>query len=813
MNPTPAIRILVVEDDDEDFFLTSELLKEIRRPKFVIERARNYEEGLRAMVTNAQEVCLMDFRLGGHDGVELLQAARAAGAEAPVVLLTGAGGADADHAAMKAGAADFLIKGEIEAPQLERALRYAIERKRAASAAAFEQARLAAFGMQVGLALTRRAPLPEVMEKCAASMCQYLNVSLAQVLTCAAEQAGFETLASVGTAADELPGLAQSFDVAALKAGRPMWHASLADIAPPAVAAALRQAGIRSGAAYPLLMEEQLIGALAVYAPETLPETILQELGSVANGVALCIQRKRAEAQAERLAAFPRVNPNPILELTNAGGISYANEAAHALLRSLNKKHLLEILPASLHAIVAECMRSGAPHADELVVVAKRTLSWSFLPVPEIRAVHCYGVEITERLNLEAQYRHAQKLESVGQVAAGIAHDYNNILTVIQGYADFALPLAGAEAQVVTSLKQISGAARRAAALTRKLLTFSQKQVMQTRPLDLNAVLADFGKMLPRLLGEDIALEIAPASGLPAIQADAGMMEQVIMNLVVNARDAMAKGGRLTIITSLAEINADYVQRCTDARVGRFVSISFQDTGCGMTPETMARIFEPFFSTKGAERGSGLGLATVLSIVKQHQGWIEVASTPKTGTTFRIFFPALPAPVVEKDHQEDTMLMAREGRETILLVEDEPELRELVATVLRSCNYRVFEARSGVQALEVWQQQQGRIDLLLTDMVMPGGISGSELARQLRARKADLRVIYSSGYSSEIIGCNRHGDHFDFLAKPYRAPQLIMHVRKSLDAPPAPVFETVMLARTPADEPSCLPALALQNSG
>ncbi|MCO5051268.1 MAG: response regulator [Verrucomicrobiae bacterium] len=809
MSETAAIRVLVVEDDDEDFFLTSELLKEIRRPKFSIARARNFDEGLQAMAANCQDVCLMDFRLGGHDGIELLQAARAAGAEAPVILLTGAAGADADHAAMKAGAADFLVKGEIEAPQLERTLRYAIERKRAASAAAFEQARLAAFGMQVGLALTRRAPLPEVMEKCAESMCQYLNVSLAQVLTFETDKAGFEQQASVGTKADELPFLSQCLDLATLKAGRPVWSASLEQSSPPALAAALQQAEIKSCAAYPLMMEEQLVGALAVYSQERLPETVLQELGSVANGIALCIQRKRAEAQAERLAAFPRVNPNPILELTNAGEISYANEAAHALLRSLNKKHLLEILPANLRAIVAGCVGSGNKHSDELVVIAKRTISWSFLPVPEIRGVHCYGVDITERLNLEAQYRHAQKLESVGQVAAGIAHDYNNILTVIQGYADFALPLAGTDAQLITSLKQISGASRRAAALTRKLLTFSQKQIIQTKPLDLNAVLADFGKMLPRLLGEDIALEITTASGLPAIQADVGMIEQVIMNLVVNARDAMPKGGRLTIITSLAEINEDYVRRHVEARTGRFLSISFRDTGCGMDADTMVRIFEPFFSTKGADRGSGLGLATVQGIVKQHQGWIEVTSAINAGSTFRILFPALPSAVVETDDRDETVIMARSGRETVLLVEDEPELRELVATVLRSCHYRVFEAKSGVQALQIWQEQQGRIDLLLTDMVMPGGISGSELARRLRAHKSDLRVIYSSGYSSEIIGSNLNENNFDFLPKPYRAPQLVMRVRKSLDAPPAPIFETAMIRRPREAETSPEPVLTV----
>lgn len=790
MSESQTIRILVVEDDDEDFFLTSELLKEIRGVKFFIERANDYDAGLQAMAANRQDVCLVDFRLGGHDGIELLQAARAAGAEAPVILLTGAGGTDADHAAMKAGAADYLVKGEVEAPQLERIIRYTIERKRAASVAAFEQARLAAFGTQVGLALTRRAPLPKILEKCAESMSQYLNSSLAQVLTYDAAKDCFELQASVGTISESTPFITQNLDLPSLRQGRPMLIPSLTEATSTPAQAALLKEGVVSFAVYPLIMEDELVGCLAVYANEPLQGTVLQELGSVANGVALCIRRKRAEAQVEKLAAFPRVNPNPILELNREAEITYANDAALALTQSLGKKHLLEILPAGMHAIVGESVRSETKRLGEQVVVANRTISWSFFPVAGTSTVHCYGVEVTEMLNLEAQYRHAQKLESVGQMAAGIAHDYNNIVTVIQGYADFLLQMVGTDAKLTNPLKQISGAARRAAALTRKLLTFSRKQVIQTKPLDVNAVLADFGKMLPRLLGEDVVLEIKTASRLPAIEADAGMIEQVIMNLAVNARDAMPKGGRLNIITSVTEIDEEYVRRRPEARVGQFVSISVKDSGCGMDAPTLARIFEPFFSTKEVGRGTGLGLATVYGIVKQHQGWVEVTSALKVGTTFRILFPALQIAVVETDEQHDTIMMAKGGRETILLVEDEPELRELVSTVLRNCHYRVLEAETGVQALKLWDEHHGKVDLLLTDMVMPGGISGAELAKQLRGRKTDLRVIYSSGYSSEIVGNNLSENDSVFLPKPYRAPQLAMRVRKSLDAPPLPILET-----------------------
>jgi len=251
----------------------------------------------------------------------------------------------------------------------------------------------------------------------------------------------------------------------------------------------------------------------------------------------------------------------------------------------------------------------------------------------------------------------------------------------------------------------------------------------------------------------------------------------------------MPKGGRLTIITNVTEIDEDAVRRRPEARVGQFVSIVVKDTGCGMDAKTLSRIFEPFFSTKEVGRGTGLGLATVYGILKQHQGWVEVTSAPKVGTTFRILFPALKTAVVETDDQQESLMMARGGRETILLVEDEPELRELVATVLKGYQYRVLEAETGVQALKVWEEHHGKVDLLLTDMVMPGGVSGAELAQQLRGRKSDLRVIYSSGYSSEIVGKNLSENDAVFLPKPYRPPQLTLRVRNSLDAPPLPILE------------------------
>jgi two-component system cell cycle sensor histidine kinase/response regulator CckA len=258
------------------------------------------------------------------------------------------------------------------------------------------------------------------------------------------------------------------------------------------------------------------------------------------------------------------------------------------------------------------------------------------------------------------------------------------------------------------------------------------------------------------------------------------------MNLAVNARDAMPKGGCLIITTSMADVTEAHARQRPEARPGRFVCLSVKDTGSGMDAKTLARIFEPFFSTKEVGRGTGLGLATAYGIMKQHQGWIEVATDIGMGTTFQLYFPALNTGAVESEDHNDATPAVRGGSETILLVEDEPVLRDFVGQTLRDYKYRVLEAGSGVEALKVWEKHEGKIDLLLTDMVMPEGMSGSHLARHLRERKPDLKIIFTSGYSPEIIGKNFKESDLEFLQKPYRPPLLAQKVRKCLDPPPRP---------------------------
>jgi two-component system cell cycle sensor histidine kinase/response regulator CckA len=389
--------------------------------------------------------------------------------------------------------------------------------------------------------------------------------------------------------------------------------------------------------------------------------------------------------------------------------------------------------------------------------------------------------DLTDRLLLEERLRQSQKMEAVGQLAAGVAHDFNNILTIIQGHSTLLLEVQGLAAWMHEALEQVNIASNRAANLTKQLLAFSRKQVMQPAALELNEIVANTSKMLQRILGESISLYFNYSPTLPAVYADAGMLEQVLVNLALNSRDAMPKGGRLVISTDSVTIEDQYVQRRPEARTGQFIRLCVEDTGSGMEPEIISRIFEPFFTTKEVGKGTGLGLSTVYGIVKQHQGWIEVSSLPGVGTTFRIFLPTT-TKVPQQTREPAPPPEVSGGQETILIVEDEPALRELVKSILQMYGYRVLEAAHGKEALVLWRENKGKIDLLLTDMVMPEGISGLELAEMLKKDDAGLRVIYTSGYSVDLFK-ERHDltEGTNFIAKPYQPRLLAQAIRTCLD--------------------------------
>ena len=373
-------------------------------------------------------------------------------------------------------------------------------------------------------------------------------------------------------------------------------------------------------------------------------------------------------------------------------------------------------------------------------------------------------------------------MEAIGQLAAGIAHDFNNILTVIQGHAGLMQHKLEPHDPQRKSLAQICGAAGRASTLIRQLLMFSRKQVMQFRHLDLNDTLRGATKMVERLVGEHVQIDLRPSDSLPAIHADPSMMEQIVMNLAVNARDAMPNGGRITITTSVNMVKRAPTPMDTEPRDGQYVLFAFTDTGSGMDTRILSRIFEPFFTTKPVGKGTGLGLSTVFGIVRQHGGWLEVDSLVDQGTTFRIYFPrSEQAPETVEPVEGNTL---RTGRETVLVAEDEEPLREMVAQVLRIQGYTVLEAASGRHALQVWEEANQSVDLLVTDMVMPGGIMGGELAERLLTKCPNLRVIYTSGYSPGMAGKDASLlERRNFLPKPYSIGKLAQVVRECLDAP------------------------------
>jgi PAS domain S-box-containing protein len=392
--------------------------------------------------------------------------------------------------------------------------------------------------------------------------------------------------------------------------------------------------------------------------------------------------------------------------------------------------------------------------------------------------------DITARKDLEEQLRQSQKMEAIGRLAGGVAHDFNNLLTAISGYCELLLMGLGNGDPLRRICDEITKAADRAAELTRHLLAFSRKQVLQPKVLDLNAVVSAIDPMLRRLIGEDLELTIIPAPALGRVKADRVQIEQVLVNLAVNARDAMPRGGKLIIETADVELDDAYVRRLVDARAGSYVMLAVSDTGSGMDAETLAHIFEPFFTTKEPGKGTGLGLSTVYGIVKQSGGYIFVYSEPDRGTTFKIYLPRVQEEVSLPD-QNDVPAMPTTGWETVLLVEDEQPVRALVREILQRNGYAVLEAGHGMEALQISDRYLDPIHLMVTDVVMPG-MSGCELAERLASRRPDTKVLYLSGYTDNaLLNHDMMDPTIAFLQKPFTTYALARKVREVLDTPKA----------------------------
>lgn len=392
--------------------------------------------------------------------------------------------------------------------------------------------------------------------------------------------------------------------------------------------------------------------------------------------------------------------------------------------------------------------------------------------------------DVTQQRELEASFRRAQRLEALGRLSGGVAHDFNNLLTVMRGNAELLLMSSDRlPREAVDLLHNILKASDSAAKLTRQLLIFSRRQTLQPQAVNLNEVVKGLAKMLRRVIREDIQMECVQADGLPFVYADPAMLEQVLMNLVVNARDAMPHGGHLRIATESLELDGIPTHGNPDAPPGRFVCLRVSDTGIGILPDQLSRIFEPFYTTKEAGQGTGLGLATVDSIARQHRGWVEVSSRVGEGSEFRVYLPAI-APAADGPPTADVGTALPRGSESILLVEDEEAVRLITRQVLTSLGYRVHEAASGREALETWEQRKGEIALLLSDMVLPDGLTGRDLARRFHTAKPGLKILLTSGYGPDTLGQDTaffRQSGVSFLRKPASAPDLARAVRQCLD--------------------------------
>ena len=553
----------------------------------------------------------------------------------------------------------------------------------------------------------------------------------------------------------------------------------------------------------PLKTPTATIGVLVVqhYQNEKIyDERDLEFLDSVGGHIALAIERRSAEDALRNSASMFRLffsnNPLPTwvfdcdtllcLQVNDAAVKLFGFSASE-----FESMTILDFRPAAEHAAFLDFLRqpSFGPHAKptwkhmrkdgkiiDAEVIAHR-LEYAGRPVYLVVAQ-----DVGERQLLEDQLRQAQKMEAVGRLAGGVAHDFNNLLMVIKGHTELllnVLPHGDASARKV---ELIDRAADRAASLTRQLLAFSRMQVLQPRVINLNKIVEDMGKLIPRLLGEDVELVVRTSPDLGAIRADASQMEQVIMNLAVNARDAMPSGGRLVIETSNAELDRSYANARPVVTPGPYILLAVSDTGTGMDQETQARIFEPFFTTKEQGKGTGLGLSTVYGVVKQSGGFIWVYSELGKGSSFKIYLPRVDQPV-DAAGKVTSYSEAPRGTETVLLAEDEADVRELAREFLEAAGYTVIEARNGQEALKLAAERAEEIDLLVSDLVMPG-MTGQQLAALLQQQDSSLRVIFMSGYSEHAAAeAAQAGSSVRILTKPFNRMALLRTIREVLGTP------------------------------
>ena len=696
----------------------------------------------------------------GHRYGEAIRELLASGAHPPLVVLTSsAEGADGE-ALVEAGAADVLVLGTFDAQLLERSVRYAVENARAASAFRKQRDFVSTIMDTVGaliVVLDREGRILNFNRTC-------------EALT--------------GYPESEVLGL-PFWDLFLLPADLEPVKAVFRDLIAGRFPSSHENAWIaRSG-------EPRMIS----WSNSAITDEFGEVLYVISTGIDVTEQRKAEEIRFEAVRQYRLLfdaNPQPMwvydrltlgfLAVNDAAVAHYGYSRDEFLSMTIADIRPPEDVPDLLAAVnVTGDLRSSGLwrhiRKDRSEIVAE--ISSHLLTFDGREAVLVLSVDVTEQRRLEEGLRRAQKIEAIGRLAGGIAHDFNNMLTVILGYSELVLDRLPPADPLRADVEQIRATSRRAASLTQQLLAFGRKQIMKPKVINLNRIVTEMERMLRRVIGEGIDLRTALDPTLDLVKADPSLVEQIILNLAVNARDAMQGSGTLTIETANAILDESYVRRYPDASPGPHIMLAVSDTGAGMDDETKSHIFEPFFTTKGVGEGTGLGLASVYGTVTQSGGSIWVYSKPGEGTTIRIYLPRTheeTAPSGEHERAE----IAR-GNETVLVTEDEEAVRHLITRTLGSAGYRVLEASDGAEALRRIAEFDGHIDLLLTDVVMPR-MGGRELAGRLESEQPGIRVLYISGYTGDGIGnAGRLGSGGAFLEKPFSPAALAAKVRSVLD--------------------------------
>jgi len=761
------VRVLMVEDVADDAALVE---RELRRAGITgatrrVDSEGAYREALRSF---APDIILTDHSLPTFGAADALRIAMLEAPDTPVIVVTGSLDEETAAEYIKAGAADYVVKHHLErvGPAVVRALdlrRARAEQARAEEARRQGEERFRALIEHGADAVALVAPDGTLLFA-SHSIERLLGFTPAELVG----HPGFERVHP-----DDLPRV----------------HAALRDIiANPGTPAGLELRWRHKDGSW------RYIDGVAV---DRLAEPAV---GAIVVNFRDVSERRTAEAalrdSEERYRTLVEGVRDIIFALSPEGTISSLNPAFETITgwrreawvgQPFERLVHPEDLPLALELLGRVVRGELRPASQFRVRTAKsdyRVGEFSATPqLHEGRLVGILGIgrDVTERVQLEQQLRQAQKMEAVGRLAGGIAHDFNNILTAITGYADLLLEDLGATDPRRQDADEIHKAADRAAGLTRQLLAFSRQQVLQPTVLEVNKLVSDLEKMLRRLLGEDVALttQLAPTTG--RVKADPGQLEQVIMNLAVNARDAMPNGGKLTLETGNVDLDESYATDHYPARAGPFVMLAVSDTGTGMSEATQAHMFEPFFTTKEKGKGTGLGLATVYGIVKQSGGFIWVYSEVGHGTTFKLYLPRVQELAERASQPAQTPARAARGTETVLVVEDEAPVRSVARQVLERHGYTVLEAPSAEAALDIATRYSGAIHLLLTDVVMPG-LNGRELATRLADLRPDARVIFMSGYTDDAV--TRHGvlePGSAYVQKPFTPDAIARKVREVLN--------------------------------